>query len=256
MQDLIKNKTLERAKNKMLAKKIYKIWAPVGAKWVDWVRPVPFIGINEKMETFETGEFKNHLASYIQALNTYQNNMKNEVSSKEFNLKTNNINSVAIIIDLPGIDSIKEGLAVAQMGFRPIPIYNGTEEQLGAMPTVDNSSIKIGLLKGALELKKIKLDKDAPPAFLLDSNRTNRYKMTEAVFDNSWDVYAQDMPSAEYFLSNKINKIIVIGKKLQKDLQKILYGFQRNGIKIFFSSEYGELKEIKIKKPKVEKDDF
>ena len=240
----------------MLAKEIYKIWAPVGAKWVDWVRPAPFIGINEKLETFETGEFKTHLASYISILNTYQNNMKNGVSSKEFNLKTNNINSVAIIIDLPGIDSIKEGLAVAQMGFRPIPIYNGTEEQLGAMPTVDNSSIKIGLLKGALELKKIKLDKDAPPAFLLDSNRTNRYKMNESVFDNSWDVYAQDMPSAEYFLNNGINKIIIIAKKLNKDLQKILYNYQNKKIEIYLASEYDNIKKIKVKKGRKIDDDF
>ena len=29
----------------MTGKDIYKIWAKEGAKWVDWVRPVPFIGI-------------------------------------------------------------------------------------------------------------------------------------------------------------------------------------------------------------------
>ena len=29
-----------------MRKEIYKIWAPTGCKWVDWVRPVPFVGIN------------------------------------------------------------------------------------------------------------------------------------------------------------------------------------------------------------------
>lgn len=27
----------------MTGKDVYKIWAPVGARWVDWVRPVPFV---------------------------------------------------------------------------------------------------------------------------------------------------------------------------------------------------------------------
>lgn len=27
----------------MLGRDVFKIWAPVGARWVDWVRPVPFV---------------------------------------------------------------------------------------------------------------------------------------------------------------------------------------------------------------------
>ena len=30
----------------MLGKEVYKIYAPVGAKWIEWVRPVPFVGID------------------------------------------------------------------------------------------------------------------------------------------------------------------------------------------------------------------
>ena len=84
----------------------------------------------------------------------------------------------------------------------------------------------------------MKIEKDAPPAFLLDSNRMNRHKMNESIFDNSWDIYAQDMPSAEYLLNNGICKIIVISEKLQKDLKKILYKFQKKRIKIYLSSMY------------------
>ena len=29
---------------------IYKIWAPTEAKWVDWVRPVPFVGIDNNLK--------------------------------------------------------------------------------------------------------------------------------------------------------------------------------------------------------------
>ena len=215
----------------MTGKDIYIIWAPIEAKWVDWVRPVPFVGINEAFLGYKLDDFEIPKINYIKDVTK----------------------DTAIIIDLPGNNSIKEGLAVAKLGFRPIPIYNGTDEQEGAIATVDNKDIKIGLVKGALELKKMQFDNDAPPAFLLDSNRMNRYKMNPSVFDNSWDIYAQDMPSAEYFLKNGISKIVVRSESIQKDLKKILYSFQKKGINIFLANGYENPKKIILKKPR-EKD--
>lgn len=72
--------------------------------------------------------------------------------------------------------------------------------------------------------------------------------MNETVFDNSWDIYAQDLPTEKYFLKNGINKIIVIGDKIQKDLSKILYKFQEKELNIFLSNGYEEPKKVKIKK--------
>lgn len=222
----------------MTGKDFYKIWAPIGAKWVDWVRPVPFVVINENLKIYEVENFSIPQINYIQKPTT----------------------DTAIIIDLPENNSIKEGLGLAKLGFRPIPIYNGTDQQDGAMATVDNKSIKIGLIKGALELQKMEIDKNAPPAFLLDSNRMNRYKMNQSVFDNSWDIYAQDLPSAEYFLKNGINKIIVRGGLIQTDLQKILYSFQQKGITIYLTNGYENIQKISLKKPhytkKEERDDI
>ena len=222
----------------MTGKEIYKIWAPTEAKWVDWVRPVPFVGINESFEGYEVDEFLIPKINYIKEP----------------------ISDMAIIIDLPGNNSIKEGIALAKIGFRPIPIYNGTDEQNGATATVDNRAIKMGLIKGALELKKIEIPDNAPPAFLLDTNRMNRYKMDQSVFDNSWDIYAQDLPSAEYFLKNGINKMIVRGEAIQTDLQKILYSFQQKGIIIYLTNGYENTQKVILKKPhftaKEERDDI
>lgn len=206
---------------------VYKRWAPFGKKWVDWVRPVPFTLINEKFKVSEIYNF------YIPNLN-YINEVKSDI---------------AIIVDLPGCDSIMEGIALAKIGYRPIPIYNGTNEQEGSMATTDNHSIVAGLIWGIKELEKINLDDNAPPVFLLDTNRMNRFKMNISVFDNSWDIYNQDIPSAEFFIKNGINKIIVRGKKMQTDLKKILYNFQKKGIRILISDGYEEAREIKIKKP-------
>ena len=100
---------------------------------VDWVRPVPFIEINENLKAHEVYNFSIPKIEYLD----------------DFTSNT------AVIVDFSGIESVKEGLALAQKGFRPIPVYNGTSEQVGAIATTDNHSVVIGLIWGALELKKI-----------------------------------------------------------------------------------------------------
>ena len=119
----------------MTGRDIYEVWAPEGARWVEWVRPVPFYGIDENFKKYDLLDFIIPNISYV----------------------TDDLKHTAIIIDLSGNEGIKEGLALAKLGFRPIPIYNGTVEQKGAISTVDNTSIKIGLIKGALELKKMNI---------------------------------------------------------------------------------------------------
>jgi len=210
----------------MTNRDIFNIWAPRGAKWTQWVRPVPFVALNEGFRGYDICDFTIPNITYIDKL--------------PFN--------TAIIVDLSDDEGIKEGVALAKLGFRPIPVYNGTEPQEGAMATVDNNVVEFGLIKGAEELQKITIQDDAPPAFLLDSNRMNRYKMNESVFDNSWDIYPQDIPSAKYFLENGIDKIMVVSQKMQRDLKEILYKFQKEGIKILFVKIYEEAKEIVIRK--------
>jgi len=212
----------------MNGKEIFRIWAPLNAKWTDWVRPVPFVAIDREKCLNKVVSFDIPNIEYI----------------KEIKKDT------ALVIDLPGNDGIKEGIALAKIGYRPIPVYNGTVEQEGSLAAVDNRDIELGLIKGAKELQEIVIDKDAPPAFLLDTNRMNRYKMNVSVFDNSWDLYAQDIPSAEYFLKNGINKIIIRADSLKSDLNKIFYKFSKKGIKIFITDGFDEMKEVKLKQPR------
>ena len=78
----------------MNSKKIYQIWAPYGKAWVDWVRPVPFINISNNLPHHEAINYT------IPKLNYIHNIEKN----------------TALIIDINGIDSIKEGIALAIIG--------------------------------------------------------------------------------------------------------------------------------------------
>ena len=56
--------------------------------------------------------------------------------------------------------------------------------------------------------------------------------MDRGVFDNSWDLYHRDLPSADYFIQNGIGKIIVIGESASPDLQKIFYGYTKEKMEI------------------------
>lgn len=209
----------------MRGKEIYKIYAPNGAKWIDWVRPVPFVAI----DTYNRKPIADWMERKAMFLKNYQQD-------------------TAIFVDLPGKESIELSIDLAYKGYRPIPIFNGTDEQPGSQATTNTYLIESCLINGSEKLKNIKLDNNANPAFLLDSYRTNRYRAKESIFDNSWDLYKQDIPSAEYFKQNGITKIIIVGDGIQRDLKKIFLKFQEKGIDIYLTDGYTFPQKVKLTK--------
>ena len=209
----------------MRGKEIYKIYAPNGAKWIDWVRPVPFVAI----DTYNRKPIADWMERKAMFLKNYQQD-------------------TAIFVDLPGKESIELSIDLAYKGYRPIPIFNGTDEQPGSQATTNTYLIESCLINGSEKLKNIKLDNNANPAFLLDSYRTNRYRAKESIFDNSWDLYKQDIPSAEYFKQNGITKIIIVGDVIQRDLKKIFLKFQEKGIDIYITDGYTFPQKVKLTK--------
>ena len=220
----------------MRGKEIYKIYAPNGAKWIDWVRPVPFVAI----DTYNRKPIADWLDRKAMFLKQYQKD-------------------TAIFIDLPGKESIELSIDLAYKGYRPIPLFNGTDEQQGSQATTDTYLIERCLINGSRKLKNIQLKNDVNPVFLLDSYRTNRYRAKESIFDNSWDLYKQDIPSAEYFKQNGITKIIVVGNTIQRDLKKIFLRFQEKGIEIYITDGYSFPKKViltKTMKERFEKEEL
>ena len=209
----------------MIGKEVYKIYAPNGAKWVEWVRPVPFVAI----DTYHRKPIVDWVERKIMFLQQYQKD-------------------TAIIVDLPGKESIELGISLAHIGYRPIPLFNGTDEQPGSQATTNTYWVESCLINASQKLKNIPLQHDANPAFLLDSYRTNRYRAKESIFDNSWDIYKQDVPSAEYFKQNDITKIIVVGNAIQHDLKKILLKWQEKGLTIYLTEGYTSPKRVVLQK--------
>ena len=76
----------------MTGKEIFQIWAPTGKKWVDWVRPVPFIGMKECSKGYD---YSNLGASVTASLAKARGDE-------------------AVIGDLPGAESVVEGIALAK----------------------------------------------------------------------------------------------------------------------------------------------
>ncbi len=220
----------------MRGKEIYKIYAPEGAKWTEWVRPVPFVAI-DTYHRQPIGDWLDRKAMFL----------------KEYQQDT------AMFIDLPGKESIELGIDLAHIGYRPIPVFNGTDEQQDTQATTNTYLIESCLINGSEKLKNIQLKNDANPAFLLDSYRTNRYRAKESIFDNSWDLYKHDIPTSEYFKKNGIVKIIVVGDKIQPDLKKIFLKFQEKGMEIYITDGYVFPKKViltKTIKERLEKEEI
>lgn len=210
-------------------KQLYLLWAPIGKRWVDWVRPLLFV---------------NNDLTYNQDYELLSTPYLNELKS-----------DTAVFIDLPNHFSLLEGLTLAKLGYRQIPLFNGTDAPKNTMSLVNNDEIKQTLVWGSLLLQDLKIEDDAPPVFLLDSNRLIRHKMDIGVYDNSWDIYIQDVPSASYLLAHGISKIIVRSEKINRDLMIILYEYQKKGLIISLTNGFDEAIDVQIKKPP-EKDKF
>lgn len=200
----------------------YKIWAPNDTAWAQWAKPVLFADM--PLKTLE------------------------ELTIPSLSWITKADAATAVIVDLPGILGVQEGLALARLGYRPVPLYNSVCGPGASSMVVPVTELVHALCKGADELPGLLLDPDAPPAFLLDSNRMRVYGKQEGKYDNRWCVFPQDMPSAAYLKQHGICNVIVRTNARQDDLDHILYRYEKQGIAIL-SCGGEEVKPMYILKP-------
>ena len=199
----------------------YKIWAPDGAQWTAWAKPVLFMSVPQ--EVAETME--------IPAIN--------------WSVPTE---GTAVVVDLPGSDAVFEGLGLAKVGFRPVPLYNGVLAPSGAIPIVFGvKEIVMALFSGAGFLRTLSIPDNAPPVFLLDSQRMKDGKVPGR-YDNRWLVFPQDMPSASYMMNHGISSVVVRSDSISRDLAHILRRYQEKGIQILLC-DGNVTKEVQVSAP-------
>jgi len=156
------------------------------------------------------------------------------------------------VIDLPGADSIRLALVLAERGYRPVPIINASPGPVGlqlnflpqpvnvspqSIVVLDMSSLVREICVGTASLKKLTFALDAPPVFILDALRlrgTNPIR--NEMFDNRWMVFPQDFPSARFLTEKKIKRVTLVQTEKERpleDLSHVLLRWQEAGIEIF-----------------------
>lgn len=187
----------------------FEAWAPGRVLWSQWAKPVPF--------------------AHAPALFTEPP----AVIPENLPPLPRPWDHTAIVVDLPGEQSALFGLALAQQGYRPVPLFNGTS---GPKPVVPMEGLERALGAGASVLTRLTIAQDAKPAFLLDADRQSPIGGGEpGRYDNRWVVLPQDFPSGTLLMSQSIKDVLVIRQRdlwVDQDLTHVLLRWQQAGLRI------------------------
>ena len=218
----------------MDAFELFEIWAPRGAVWSPWAKPVSFAEMGTVADFSGADE-----------------------PLPELNLPADP--GRALVLDLPGADSVRLGLSLAQGGYRPVPLFNSTSGPAGppgAGAVVDLGPVVEWLMRGRQYLPRIALPDEAPPAFLLDSRRQQvEPRPAPGRFDNRWIVIPQDFPSAGFLKSRGIERAVLVqeGGRAQpgEDLAHVLLRWQEAGIGLSLLDRQspGEPQPLQLQRP-------
>jgi len=204
-------------------KELYRIWIPdVTGRWSKFGKPALFVSGGDAFAF---------------------SNDKITTRDAPFHIKQLDHEKTMIIVDLPGASSVENGLRLAQIGYRPVPLYNGIHESKtgGLMSVVDNGPIVDALVTGANLLKELEISDKAGPAFLLDYNRDKEVATTSGVYDNRWSVDFEDMPAASYLKLNGISRVVLWTEEVMRpDLLPIVDSYRDAGIEMmtYFKGEF------------------
>jgi hypothetical protein len=212
----------------MTGKELFAIWAPNDSIWSQWASPALFAQIDYAMGGSPAQADVPELPWHEQKARP----------------------DTAVVVDLPGADSIRLALALAWRGYRPVPIINASPGPMGlhlnllsqptssmsAVVVLDMSSLVREICERTERMRGLAVALDAPPAFILDSLRlkgTNPVR--EDMFDNRWMVFPQDFPSAKFLAEQKIRRVTLVQTEKthpQEDLSHALLRWQEAGIEI------------------------
>lgn len=200
---------------------IFELWAPAAAPWSAWTKPLLFAHLdNAKLQP---GAAPPPPAWAPPADAT-----------------------TLIVSDLPGPLSVHAGEALAYAGFRPVPLFNAVpgpaaepDQAYVAQDVVNVASIR-DAIRSATERSGTALRSlaaDAPPAFLLDSNRRIGHVPHPGDFDNRSVSLPTDFPSATFLTARGVVRVVLLVAEdptlPAADLSHTLVRWQEAGIRIF-----------------------
>ena len=201
----------------MQPRDVFAVWAPGNAIWSQWAKPVIFAQLSPNYATVP-------LASDPRTLDT--------------SWCPAPADHTAIIVNLDGAESVILGLALAQRGYRPVPLYNSCD---GPGAIVPLREIVGGLVSGVELLQQLNLDPAAPPAFLLDARRMAPPAPAPGQFDNRWVVFPQDFPSAVFLRAQQIERVLLLQRNrttADPDLTMVMMPWKQAGLQLLVKDPF------------------
>ena len=194
----------------MRAADVYERWAPPEEPWSAWAKPVAFTTLDTGPPARDTdAPAETHWPDVSWAPDAAQR--------------------AAVIVDLPGVEALHTGVALARRGYRPVPLFNACH---ASSASLDMTSIVRGFLLRLDDLVEAAVPPGAPPAFLLDARR-ERHPPPAGMFDNRWVVLPQDFPSATLLASRGIRETLLVQRgrsEPREDLSHALLRWQQAGV--------------------------
>ena len=249
---------------------IFQAWTG-DSIWAPWVKPILFAHLSPSMIAGASAASGDGIAS------------------TDLNHVSRATGTTAIVVDLPGAASIATGLALAELGYRPIPLYNSVpvilpsaNPSLPAAPNptpeaaqanldlavslymredatpgprvvIDMTPVVRLLVQGSENSTLRALSPHAPPAFLLDSRRRGNGAICRpGDFDNRSISLPTDFPSANFILANRIRTVMVIQEQAgspEQDLAHTLRRWQEADIRILTSTPGTAPELVEISRP-------
>jgi hypothetical protein len=217
----------------MTKQDIFDAWVPSSTIWSPWAKPVLF--------------------SQMDAISPEVIVAPHAPTDVSWGVDSDR--ATAMVVDLPGAQGVTLALSLAEIGYRPVPLYNACPEPTGNTSLVEVQPIMIALARSASLLGGLNLPIDAPPAFLLDASRNPGAVPLPGQFDNRSISLPTDFPSASLLLSHGIRRVILVQPRRtepQADLSHTLRRWQDAGLTILALAmqEPGSLQPMMIQRPK------
>jgi hypothetical protein len=157
---------------------------------------------------------------------------RGQTIAKDFLVNAENPSETAIILDLPGRDSIALGAGLAEAGHL-VTTFDNFPHPLGVAPSHETLAAML-YYAGEIEAKQSTVKADAPPVFLLDSKRLETYTDADAQFDNR---YLAKVPSAEKLQELGIKSVLYVTPDRTRqqeldDLNEDFVEYQSKGINV------------------------
>ncbi|MBX7222182.1 MAG: hypothetical protein K1Y36_19695 [Blastocatellia bacterium] len=152
--------------------------------------------------------------------------------ARDFLANAQNAADTAIVVDVPGRDSVAFGAGMADSG-RLIAGFDNFPHPLGVVPSHETLGALL-YYTGEIETKQAQVKDTAPAVFLLDSKRLSEYKDEETQFDNR---FLAKLPSAQKLREAGIKSILYITPDRARseeldDLNEDFVAFKDQGLSV------------------------